>query len=67
MKPIDETVAALVSLLNDDLYELWEERAAIRQYDGGQARELAEALAVLDVVRLNPAAAFSCWSPSQLR
>lgn len=62
MKPVDETVAALVSLLNEDLYELWQERAAIRQYDGGQARELAEAMAVLDVVRINPSAALSCWT-----
>jgi len=62
MKPIDETVAALVSLLNEDLYELWQERAAIRQYDGGQARELAEAMAVLDLVRINPSAALSCWT-----
>jgi hypothetical protein len=62
MKPVDETVAALVSLLDEGLYELWQERAAIRQYDGGQARELAEAMAVLDVVRINPSAAFSCWT-----
>jgi len=62
MKPIDETVAALVSLLNEDLYELWQERAAIRQYDGGQAREFAEAMAVLDLVRINPSAALSCWT-----
>lgn len=62
MKPVDETVAALVSLLDEGLYELWQERAAIRQYDGGQARELAEAMAVLDVVRINPSAALSCWT-----
>ena len=62
MKPIDETVAALVSLLDEGLYELWQERAAIRQYDGGQASELAEAMAVLDVVRINPSAALSCWT-----
>mgnify|MGYP000352532101 CR=1 FL=1 len=57
MKPVDELVAAMVACLTEDLHELFQERAAIRQYDGGQSRELAEAMAVLDVIRLIPNAA----------
>lgn len=62
MKPQDEAVQALVSCLNDTLHELWQERAAIRQHDGGQTRELAEAMALIDVIRIHPSAALSCWA-----
>lgn len=51
MKPSDETLAALVSLLNDDLFELWEERAAVLEFDAGLSRDLAEARAYLYVLR----------------
>lgn len=34
-----------------DILELWQERAAIREYDGGIAREDAERLACDDVLR----------------
>jgi hypothetical protein len=51
MKPSDETLAALVSLLNDDLFELWEERAAVLEFDGGLTRGLAEARAYLYLIR----------------
>lgn len=61
MKPVDELVAAMVACLPDDLYELFQERAAIRQYDGGQSRELAEAMAVLDVIHLHPRQTCNCW------
>lgn len=47
MKPSDETLAALVSLLNDDLFELWEVRAAFLEFDAGLTRDLAEARAYL--------------------
>jgi|GEM_PF-2059333 len=47
MNPI---VAAWVERLPDDLKELWEERAAIMQFDSGLDREYAEALALLDVL-----------------
>ena len=67
MKPVDETVAAMVSCLDDNLAELWEERAAVRQHDGGQSRELAEAMALLDVIRMKTSAAFACWLPGQKR
>jgi hypothetical protein len=33
-----------------DLRDLWEERAAIREHDGGLARDRAEALALEDVL-----------------
>ena len=66
MKPVDETVAAMVSCLDEGLYELWQERAAIREHDGGQSRELAEAMALLDVIRMNTSAAMSCWVNAKL-
>lgn len=61
MQPIDPLVAAMVACLTEDLYELYQERAAIRQYDGGQSRELAEAMALLDVIHLQPQQACACW------
>ena len=51
MKPSDETLAALVALLNDDLFELWEERASVLEFDAGLSRDLAEARAYLYVLR----------------
>ena len=61
MKPLDETVSAMASCLDEGLFELWQERAAIREHDGGQSRELAEAMALLDVIRMNTKAVMSCW------
>jgi len=46
----------LVGRLNAGDRELYEERAAIREFDGLQQRDAAEALALLDVLRLRPAA-----------
>lgn len=51
MKPNDETLAALVSLLDQNLFELWEERAAVLEFDAGLIRDLAEARAYLYVLR----------------
>ena len=45
--PTNEIVADLVSKLDANLVEAFEERAAIREFDGGINRELAEALALL--------------------
>lgn len=59
--PIDPVVAFLVNRLPEHLQDLWQERAAIRQYDAHQPQELAEALALLDVVRMHPQEAFACW------
>lgn len=61
MKPVDALVAAMVACLDEDLYELYQERAAIRQHDGGQSRELAEAMALLDVIRIHPHKACASW------
>lgn len=51
----------MVKRLPEHLQELWLERAAIRQYDGGQSRDLADAMALLDVVRMHPQEALTCW------
>jgi hypothetical protein len=63
MTPIHPIVAALVARLNEDLREAFEERAGIMQYEAGHARELAEALALLDVIRTNrfAASAVTVW------
>ena len=51
----DPRVARLVSWLPPDLIEVWEERAAIRQYDAGYAKRDAEIEALLDVlIRFGP-------------
>ncbi len=52
----DPVVADLVSRLEADMREYFEERAGIRQYDGGLPREMAECLALLDVVKRHPLA-----------
>ena len=46
----------LIGRLNAADRELYEERAAVREFDGLQPRDVAEALALLDVLRLRPAA-----------
>ena len=53
-RPQDETVADLVELLDDNLQEMFEERAAIREHDGRIVRSHAEALALLDVIERHP-------------
>jgi hypothetical protein len=50
----DETSETLVSDLTPDQRELWEERAAIREYDGGYPRAEAERLALADVLQSGP-------------
>ena len=51
---MDEIVTQLVDRLGSRLREEFEERAAIVEFDGGRSRELAEALALLDVLRRHP-------------
>ena len=58
---MNEVVKALVDQLDELQREAWDERAAVRQYDGGLSREYAEALALLDLIRMDPAAVFACW------
>ena len=59
--PIDPVVTSMVKRMPEHLQELWLERAAIRQYVGGQSRDLADAMALLDVVRMHPQEALSSW------
>jgi hypothetical protein len=54
MTPANEVVADLVSKLDAGLREAFEERASLREFDGHLTRELAEALALLDVIRQYP-------------
>lgn len=61
MKSVNDLVAAMVACLNDNLYELFQERAGVREYEGVQAREFAEAMALLDVIRMHPKEACDCW------
>lgn len=58
--------AVLVARLSEDLAEYAEERAGIREHDGGLSRELAECLALLDVLRRDPLA-FTGVSLSQVQ
>jgi hypothetical protein len=52
--PTNDVVADLVSRLDAGLREAFEERASIREFEGGLNRELAEALALLDLIRQYP-------------
>ncbi len=52
-------VSEFVELLDADLRETWEERAAILEFDAGVSRDLAEALALLLLIRQYPAQALS--------
>lgn len=61
LTPIDQVVVDMVSRLDENLSELWQERAAVRQYDGAQSRELAEAMALIDVIQMHTHEAMSCW------
>jgi hypothetical protein len=60
MTPLEPIVDALVARLDDNLREAFEERAGVMQFEAGKPRELAEALALLDVIRLHPEQFFAC-------
>lgn len=53
-EPQDTLVRDMVSTLNPNLQEAFQERAAIMEHEGGLERRLAEAHALLDVMRRNP-------------
>ena len=53
--PMDALVADMVKLLDDNEREDFEERAAIIEFDANLPRGHAECLALLDVLRRNPA------------
>ena len=54
--PLDPIVADMVSELDAELREEFEERAGIIEFDGKQPRAHAECLALLDVLRRHPTA-----------
>jgi len=49
-----ETVSDLIAQLNESLRELYEERAAILEFDAGLTRDHAECLALLNIYRDYP-------------
>lgn len=51
MIPIDPDIAEWVISLDDNMRELFEERAGIREHDGGLSRREAETEARNDVLR----------------
>ncbi len=53
-RAVDERVQELIDRLPDELLEAWQERSAIREYDGGFSRPHAEALALLDLLDDDP-------------
>jgi hypothetical protein len=55
----DPIVKDFLQLLDANCREAWDERAAIMEFDGGLQRELAEALALLQVIRQYPQAVLS--------
>lgn len=61
MIPINPITEALVCRLDENLREAFEERAGIMQFEAGKERELAEALALLDVIRTYPNETHSCF------
>jgi len=56
LTPLNPIVDALVCRLDDNLRDLFGELAGVMQFEVGKERELAEALALLDVVRMTPLA-----------
>ena len=53
-RAVDERVQELVDRLPEESLDAWEERSAIREYDGGFSRPHAEALALLDLLDSDP-------------
>lgn len=56
MKEPSSEFSDLVARLDENLREYFEERAAIREFDGGLPRDRAECLALLDTLRRDPLA-----------
>jgi hypothetical protein len=54
IKPLNPIVATMTEKLDSNLYEAFEERAAIMEFDAGLDRELAEALALLCILHNHP-------------
>lgn len=62
--PNDSLVAVLVSKLDDNLLEDWEERASIMQFDALLPKGYAESLAMLDLLCRHPEVLHSGMSGS---
>jgi hypothetical protein len=56
MKPMHPIVGQLVARLGEAFLGVFEERAAILEFDAGYDRGLAECLALLDIVHCHPEA-----------
>jgi len=54
MTPLDPLVEAMVSRLSNAQREAFEVRAGVLQFEQGRTREIAESLALLEVLRLEP-------------
>ena len=54
IKPTDVIVADIVSKLDDDLREDFEERSAIIEFEAKVPRARAECLALIDLLRRHP-------------
>lgn len=57
--PYHPIVATLLAGLNAHQHEQFEERAGMLEFDAGIDRQLAEALALLEIIRLHS------WPPRQ--
>lgn len=57
--PYHPIVAELLSGLDEDMQERFQERAGILEFDAGLDRSLAEALALLEIIRMHG------WPPRQ--
>jgi hypothetical protein len=53
-RAVHESIQSVLDRLPEDLLDAWEERAAIREFDGGFSRPHAEALALLDLIDDEP-------------
>jgi hypothetical protein len=61
MNKPNDIVTALVSRLDLDMREAWEERAAIMEFEAGLSRDHAECLALLDLIRQRPQDVLTCF------
>ncbi|MFZ2972566.1 MAG: hypothetical protein WA049_07985 [Ferribacterium limneticum] len=59
--PYHPIVADLLACLDEAQREQFEERAGILEFDAGNDRQLAEALALLEIIRRHG------WPPTQLK
>ena len=53
-RAVHESIQSVLDRLPEELLDAWEERAAIREFDGGFSRPHAEALALLDLIDDEP-------------